>query len=198
MKKRMLLKGFCIALLLCCISGKTYAQDWKSILTGVAKEVVGDKITTASSIVGTWNYVAPECKFESDDLLAKAGGEVASKKVEDQMQTVYDKIGLSGCQFTFNEDGSYSYKLKKRTVSGTYTFNDTDKTITMSAKLGIKLTAQVTVAGNNMSLVFNTDKLMSALQTITGAVSKVNDTASSINSLISTYDGLRLGFELEK
>lgn len=198
MKKRMLLKGFCITLLLCCISGKTYAQDWKSILTGVAKEVVGDKITTASSIVGTWNYIAPECKFESDDLLAKAGGEVASKKVEDQMQSVYDKIGLNGCQFTFNEDGSYSYTLKNRTVKGTYTFDDTEKSITMSTKLGIKQTAYVTVAGNNMSLVFNTDKLMSALKTITGAASKVNDTASSINSLISTYDGLRLGFELEK
>lgn len=198
MKKRMLLKGFCITLLLCCISGKTYAQDWKSILTGVAKEVVGDKITTASSIVGTWNYIAPECQFESDDLLAKAGGEVASKKVEDQMQSVYDKIGLNGCQFTFNEDGSYSYTLKNRTVKGTYTFDDTEKSITMSTKLGIKQTAYVTVAGNNMSLVFNTDKLMSALKTITGAASKVNDTASSINSLISTYDGLRLGFELEK
>lgn len=198
MKKRMLLKGFCITLLLCCISGKTYAQDWKSILTGVAKEVVGDKITTASSIVGTWNYIAPECKFESDDLLAKAGGEVASKKVEDQMQSVYDKIGLNGCQFTFNEDGSYSYTLKNRTVKGTYTFDDTEKSITMSTKLGIKQTAYVTVAGNNMSLVFNTDKLISALKTITGAASKVNDTASSINSLISTYDGLRLGFELEK
>ena len=185
-------------MLLCCISGKTYAQDWKSILTGVAKEVVGDKITTASSIVGTWNYIAPECKFESDDLLAKAGGEVASKKVEDQMQSVYDKIGLNGCQFTFNEDGSYSYTLKNRTVKGTYTFDDTEKSITMSTKLGIKQTAYVTVAGNNMSLVFNTDKLMSALKTITGAASKVNDTASSINSLISTYDGLRLGFELEK
>lgn len=198
MKKRMLLKGFCITLLLCCIPGKTYAQDWKSILTGVAKEVVGDKITTASSIVGTWNYIAPECQFESDDLLAKAGGEVASKKVEDQMQSVYDKIGLNGCQFTFNEDGSYSYTLKNRTVKGTYTFDDTEKSITMSTKLGIKQTAYVTVAGNNMSLVFNTDKLMSALKTITGAASKVNDTASSINSLISTYDGLRLGFELEK
>lgn len=198
MKKRMLLKGICIVLFLCCIPGKTYAQDWKSILTGVAKEVVGDKITTASSIVGTWNYIAPECQFESDDLLAKAEGEVASKKVEDQMQSVYDKIGLNGCQFTFNEDGSYSYTLKNRTVKGTYTFDDTEKSITMSTKLGIKLTAYVTVAGNNMSLVFNTDKLMSALKTITGAASKVNETAASINSLISSYDGLRMGFELKK
>lgn len=198
MKKRLLLKGICALLLLCCAPAHTYAQDWKSILTGVAKEVVGDKTTTASSIIGTWNYIAPECQFESESLLSKAGGEVAAKKVEDQMQTVYDKIGLSGCQFTFNEDGTYSYLLKGRTVSGNYTFDDAEKTISMSVKLGIKLTAHVVTAGNNMSLVFNTDKLMSALQTITGAVSKVNDTAATVNSLLSNYDGMRIGFEMEK
>lgn len=35
------------------------AQDLKSILTGVAKAVVGDKATTSSSIIGTWKYVGP-------------------------------------------------------------------------------------------------------------------------------------------
>ena len=46
------------------------------------------------------------------------------------MQTVYDRIGMSGCEYTFNEDGTYSYTLKKRTMSGTYTIYDKEKTIT--------------------------------------------------------------------
>ena len=33
--------------------------------------------------------------FESDQLLAKAGGEVAAKEVEEKLQTIYDKIGLT-------------------------------------------------------------------------------------------------------
>lgn len=198
MKKGMLLKTICTGLFICSLSTQANAQDWKSILTGVVKNVAGDKTTTSSSIIGTWKYIGPECQFESESLLSKAGGEVAAKKVEEQMQTVYNKIGLAGCQYIFNEDGTYSYTLKNRTVKGTYTFDDATKTITMKGKLGIKTVAYVTVAGKSMSLVFNADKLMSVLKTLTGAAAKINDTAATLNSIAHTYDGLMLGFELEK
>lgn len=49
-----------------------------------------------------------------------------------------------------------------------------------------------------MSLVFNADKLMSVLKTITGTVSKVNSTAATINSVAGSYDGLMLGSDLKK
>lgn len=196
MNRKILMKCLCLAMFF--ISVNANAQDLKSILTGVAKAVVGDKATTSSSIIGTWKYVGPQCQFESENLLAKAGGEVAAKEVEEKMQTVYDKVGMSGCEYTFNEDGIYSYTLKKRKMSGTYTFDDQEKTITMKGKLGVKTVAHVTVTGNDMSLVFNADKLMSVLKTITGAASKVNSTAATINSVAGSYDGLMLGFDLKK
>ena len=71
------------------------------------KAVIGNKATTAHSIVGTWTYQAPECQFESDQLLAKAGGEIAAKEVEEKLQTIYDKIGLAGIKYIFKEDGTY-------------------------------------------------------------------------------------------
>lgn len=192
------LKCLGMALALFAVSTNAGAQDLKSILSGVAKTVVGDKTTTASSIVGTWTYVKPDCQFESENLLSQAGGEVAAATVEEKLQTVYDKVGMDDCQFTFNEDGSYSYVIKGRTVSGTYTFDSEAKTITMKGKLGVKIVTHVTVTGSSMSLVFNADKLMSALKTITGAAAKVNSTASTLNSLAGSYDGLMLGFELKK
>ena len=198
MNSKTLLKCLCMCLAMFAILVNANAQDLKSILTGVAKAVVGDKATTSSSIIGTWKYVGPQCQFESENLLAKAGGEVAAKEVEEKMQTVYDRIGMSGCEYTFNEDGTYSYTLKKRTMSGTYTFDDKEKTITMKGKLGVKTVAHVTVTGNDMSLVFNADKLMSVFKTITGTVSKVNSTAATINSVAGSYDGLMLGFDLKK
>ncbi len=192
MNSKTLLKCLCMCLAMFAILVNANAQDLKSILTGVAKAVVGDKATTSSSIIGTWKYVGPQCQFESENLLAKAGGEVAAKEVEEKMQTVYDRIGMSGCEYTFNEDGTYSYTLKKRTMSGTYTFNDKEKTITMKGKLGVKTVAHVTVTGNDMSLVFNADKLMSVLKTITGTVSKVNSTAATIkNQIILVLSVLR-------
>ena len=179
-------------------AGNAGAQDLKSVLSGVVKNVVGDKTTTASSIIGTWTYAGPECQFESDNLLAKAGGEVAAKEVEEKIQKVYEKVGMDGCQYTFNEDGSYSCTVKGKTSSGTYTFDSDAKTVTMKSKLGIKTVAYVTVTGDSMSLVFKANKLMSVLKTITSAASSVNSTASAINSVADSYDGLRLGFELKK
>ena len=198
MKKRILLQSIWILLVMCGVSANAGAQDLKSILSGVAKAVVGNKATTASSIIGTWTYSGPECQFESENLLAKAGGEVAAKEVEEKMTAVYNKVGMDNIRYTFNEDGTYSYQMKKRTVTGTYVFDDAAKTITMTGKLGLKTVAYVTVTGNDMSMVFKADKLMSILKTITGAASKVNSTAATINSVAGAYDGLMLGFELKK
>ena len=198
MKKKTLLKSIWILLVMCGVSADAGAQDLKSILSGVAKAVVGNKATTASSIIGTWTYSGPECQFESENLLAKAGGEMAAKEVEEKMIAVYNKVGMNNIRYTFNEDGTYSYQMKKRTVTGSYVFDDAAKTITMTGKLGLKTVAYVTVTGNDMSMVFKADKLMSILKTITGAASKVNSTAATINSVAEAYDGLMLGFELKK
>lgn len=198
MKKKTLLKSIWILLVMCGVSANAGAQDLKSILSGVAKAVVGNKATTASSIIGTWTYSGPECQFESENLLAKAGGEMAAKEVEKKMIAVYNKVGMNNIRYTFNEDGTYSYQMKKRTVTGSYVFDDAAKTITMTGKLGLKTVAYVTVTGNDMSMVFKADKLMSILKTITGAASKVNSTAATINSVAEAYDGLMLGFELKK
>ena len=205
MKKKNVFKWWGVVLLLCMCSVHAEAQDLKSILTGVAKAAIGNKATTAHSIVGTWSYQTPGrylstslCQFESDQLLAKAGGEVAAKEVEEKLQTIYDKIGLTSIKYIFKEDGTYSYILKRRTVSGTYVFDEEAKTIIMKSKLGIQTVAYVTVTGNSMSLVFNADKLMSILKVITGAASKVNSTAATLNSVAEAYDGLMLGFELKK
>ena len=198
MKKKTLLKSIWILLVMCGVSANAGAQDLKSILSGVAKAVVGNKATTASSTIGTWTYSGPECQFESENLLAKAGGEMAAKEVEEKMIAVYNKVGMNNIRYTFNEDGTYSYQMKKRTVTGSYVFDDAAKTITMTGKLGLKTVAYVTVTGNDMSMVFKADKLMSILKTITGAASKVNSTAATINSVAEAYDGLMLGFELKK
>lgn len=198
MKKKTLLKSIWILLVMCGVSANAGAQDLKSILSGVAKAVVGNKATTASSIIGTWTYSGPECQFESENLLAKAGGEMTAKEVEEKMIAVYNKVGMNNIRYTFNEDGTYSYQMKKRTVTGSYVFDDAAKTITMTGKLGLKTVAYVTVTGNDMSMVFKADKLMSILKTITGAASKVNSTAATINSVAEAYDGLMLGFELKK
>lgn len=193
-----LFRCICVAAVAALCIPSAHAQDLKSMLTGVAKGLAGDKTTTATSILGTWTYVGPECQFESENLLAKAGGEAAATKVENQLKSIYKKAGVEGCQFTFNEDGTYSQTIKGKTATGTYTFDNEKKTVTMKGKLGIKTTAYVTTLGSSMSLVYNADKLMTALKAISGTLSSLNSTASAVNGIAKSYDGLRLGFELKK
>lgn len=197
-KGNRLVKCLCMAAVMSVAAGNGMAQDLKSVLGSVVKSVVGDKATTESTIIGTWTYDAPACQFESDNLLAKAGGAVAANEVEEKLQAIYGKVGIDGCQYTFGEDGSYSCTIKGKSAGGTYTFDSDAKSITMKSKLGIKVVAYVTVVGNEMSLVFNADKLLSVLQAATGAISGVSSSVSAINSVASSYDGLRLGFALKK
>ncbi len=187
------------------IGNTAQAQDWKSILSGVAngigKAVVGNQASSAT-IPGTWQYVAPDCQFASDNLLAKAGGEVAAKKVEEKMTEICTKfkINPSNSSFTFNEDGTYSQTINKRTLKGTYTFNSEEQTITLKTSLGLSFTATVEITGSTMRLLFNADKLFSLLKSTAGVISKksTNSALSTLTSLSEQYNGLKLGFELKK
>jgi hypothetical protein len=199
MKKNFVFKMMMVAMLLVASSMNANAQNLKSILSGVVKTVVGDKTTTASSIIGTWKYSQPECAFESDNLLTQAGGEAAATKVEKKLATVYKTLKLTSITYTFNEDNTYSYSIGSKSFSGTYTFDSTNKTVTMtSTTLGTSLTAYVTTTGSTMTLTFDADKLLTVMQSISSLAASANSTASLINTLASSYDGMRLGFELTK
>ena len=188
------------------VSTAVSAQDWKSVLGGVVNKVeeTVSKVNESVSIVGTWKYAAPDCKFESDDLLSKAGGEVAAKKVEEQMSNYLSKLGFNeNTVYVFNADSTYTSTVAGRTVNGTYSYNKETKEITLKTKIGLKLTAQVSTSllnGGSMSLLFKADKLMSLAQTVTGAVARKssNATVSTLNTVLSQYDGLMLGFEMKK
>ena len=199
MKKSFIFKVALMAMFLFATTMQADAQSISSILSSVVKSVVGDKATTATSIVGTWKYSKPECLFESDNLLLQAGGETAATKVETKLSTIYKLTKMNSISFTFNSDNTFSYVYGKKTFSGTYTFDSTNKTVTLTGStLSTNVTAYVTVTGSTMTLTFDADKLMSVMKTISNAASSLNTTASLINTLMGSYDGMRLGFELTK
>ena len=49
-------------------------------LANVFTSVIGLDKVTEKGLVGTWKYEGPGCAFTSENLLAKAGGEVAATK----------------------------------------------------------------------------------------------------------------------
>lgn len=196
--KVLLAAAFCVA-----TASSGMAQDWKSILSGVAGAVINKATGESNSIVGTWTYAGPDCKFTSDNLLAKAGGEVAAKKVEEKMSGVFNLLGFKeGSSYTFNADSTYTAKVGNRTTQGTYSYNPDTKELTMKTRLGIKTNVTVSkgLTGETMSLLFKADKLMSLAQNITGAIAgkSSNSAVSTATSLLNEYDGLQLGVSLKK
>ena len=192
-------KLICIMALLCAVAVQADAQSLKDILTGVVGQVVGDKATTETSIIGTWDYVGPDCQLKGDDLLKNIGGDAAGAEVEKKMEPIYAKAGLNTIQYTFNEAKTCSYTIKGKTTKGTYEFDAEAKTITIkTGKLGVKVTANVVTLGSNMSFLFDADKILSVVKTITGATSSLNKTASAANKLLEQFDGMMVGFELKK
>ena len=52
------------------------------------------------------------------------------------------------------------------------------------------------LSGNELTLLFNADKLLKFLSTVSSISS--NTTLKAINKLASEYDGMMLGFDLKK
>lgn len=195
----MMKKLICIITLLCAVSVQADAQSWKDILSGAVKQVVGDKATTETSLIGTWVYVGPDCQLKGDDLLKNIGGDAAGVEVEKKMAPIYEKAGLNTIQYTFNEDKTCSYTIKGKKVDGTYEFDAEAKTVTIVAgRLKVKTTAHIVTLGSNMSFVFDADKILSVVKTITGVTSGLNKSASTVNKLLEQFDGMMVGFELKK
>ena len=192
------IKTLFTAILLCFCLTNTNAQSLGSLISNIGKAVVGDKATTASTLKGTWKYAGPACEFESSNLLSKAGGSAVSTKVESKLSPVMSKLGMQGIVYTFDGNGNYTSKIKTRVTKGTYTFDSKKKTITFKPALGKSYTAYVSVQGSSMSLVFSADKVMTTLKAITNSAASVNTTASTINSLMKNYSGMRVGIKLKK
>lgn len=204
MKKSNLWKCVCLFLLVC-TAIPSQAQDLKSLLGTLTESVskVVNKVTVnENTIVGTWKYVSPSCKFESDNLLAKAGGTVASTKVEEQLASACSKLKITGdnTSFTFNSDGTYSQCIAGKESSGTYTFDKDKMSVVMTGKLGFSTTAYVSFSGSNMTLVYDADRVLELTKGIASVASKFMDSSllTIFNSVSDNYDGMQLGFKLQK
>ena len=91
----------------------------------VLSSVIGLNQLSQSQLIGTWRYNGPGCAFTSDNLLAKAGGEVAATQIEQKLEQQYAKLGFSSSNtyITFNQDGTFASKIGGKSFSGNYTYD---------------------------------------------------------------------------
>ena len=178
-------------------NGVLSGVDTTSALGNIIGSVLGVNRVSEANLVGTWKYTAPGCAFTSDNLLAKAGGEVAAQKIKSQLLPYYQSLGIAAGNtlFTFKEDKTFSGKLAGKAISGTYTYDPQTGAINLKTLL-LSMNGYVTLTTKGISLLFESQKILSVMQTL-GALSG-NSTIGTISEISKNYDGVRVGFELSR
>ena len=169
-----------------------------SIINGILNNVIGSGTFSKQDLCAhTWKYSKPGCAFTSENLLAKAGGEIAANKVEEKLGEYYSKFGFSGSNtyFTFKTDGTFAAKIDGKSWQGNYTFDEKTHAIQMKGLL-LSMSGYATKTTNGISLLFDQKKLLNLIKTM-GAL-KGSSTLSAIGTIANNYDGMRVGFEMTK
>mgnify|MGYP001493559440 CR=1 FL=1 len=177
-------------------SGSTSSAG--SIIGGLLNNVIGSGTFSKEDLCAhTWKYSKPGCAFTSENLLAKAGGEIAASKVEEKLSTYYNKFGFSSSntQFTFTTDGNFSAQIDGKPWQGSYTFDEKTHAIQLKGLL-LSASGYATKTTNGISLLFDQKKLLNLIKMLSAF--KGSSTLSAVGTIANSYDGMRVGFEMTK
>lgn len=171
-----------------------------SIISGILNNVIGSATFSQADLCAhTWKYSKPGCAFTSENLLAKAGGEIAASKIEEDLSKYYSKFGFSksNTYFTFKTDGTFAAKIDGKSWSGTYTFDEKTHAIQLKGLL-LSASGFATRTTNGISLLFEQKKLLTLVKTLSKLNLTGSTTMSAVSSIVDNYDGVRVGFEMTK
>ena len=169
----------------------------QNTVDGLLGLVIGSVKVQESELYGAWYYAQPACAFTSENLLAKAGGEVAAAQIEEKVKPYYDQVGISASntQITFNQDGTFSSRIAGTNFSGTYTFDESSQQIKLKGLL-LSINCYTKREINGISILFEAKKLLTVLQTMSALSGNAN--LQTIGDLSKQYDGVRVGFDMKR
>ncbi|MBR3440679.1 MAG: DUF4923 family protein [Bacteroidales bacterium] len=210
-------RGFAAVAILCCALtvsgcslfraagkiGRLFGGGKKSTVTTIVK-IIGSVLgqfydtTTKKALVGSWVYEEPAIQFESQNLLDKAGGVVASQNVADNITPYFEMIGLKtgGIALDLREDNTCTITLGGQTIDGTYEFDDETKKLSLKAGFIPLPAAYLSIVNNQMAMTYDSSMLLNLIKVI-GSTSN-QSTFSSVASLADSYDGMKTGFTFKK
>ena len=199
MKKLKLFAAFAVCLLL--VSCGNMGQVLGAMTNGTGlgnaiKSVIGLDKVSEKNLIGSWQYKGPGCAFTSENLLAKAGGEVAAVQIEEKLQPYYLKAGVSSSNtsITFNENGTFTSKIAGTSFSGNYTFDESTQQIKLKGLL-LSVNCYAKKETGGISILFESKKLLSVLQALSALSG--NADIQAVGDFSKNYDGVRIGFDLK-
>lgn len=193
-----------ILLLLIISTAGVQAQSWLDIfssdkvnkVTKNISEAVG--ISSAKNLTGTWSYVGTAVQLKSDNTLQQIGGALATTALEQKINEKLETLGIkpNELSFTFDTDSTFSSSLGGKKLEGTYQYDAEKQIINFKYAGFLNLTANVSQSANYVSFLYDADKLLVLLTTLSEMTN--NQTVRSIGSLAANYDGVMMGLKLKK
>ncbi len=166
-------------------------------ISNAIKSVIGLDKVKAKNLIGDWKYKGPGCAFTSENLLAKAGGEVAAVQIEEKMLPYYQQFNISAdnTSISFREDNRFTAKIVGTPLSGSYTFDEATQKITLQT-LFFSTSCYAKKETGGIAILFEAKKLLTVLQTVSAMSG--NKDIQTIGEISKKYDGVRIGFDLNK
>ena len=186
-----------------CFSERAAAQNWKDRLREAATEAA-DKLSdgklTEKRFIGTWTYLEPALKMESESLLSELAASVLNKNATKRMNRIYEHIGIHPGNGTIclEKDGCFTATNQKHTIKGTYTYDNTTHQITFTFDTKHRkvepVTGRISLKGENMILVFPVTKLVDLIRSVGERIPQL----SGLVSLFDQYKDVYIGFTFSK
>ena len=169
-----------------------------STVNKVVSAIAGtDASLTVADLAGTWKYSAPACKFESSDFLKSAGGEVVAASLKTKLATYYTKAGITPSRVSFAfADTTFVMKYGNAKLNGHIVKDEeSGRFVVTFTAVGGYLPIMV-MDGDTLEILFDVDRFVKVLTTI--ASKSQSSTLKSVGGLLDEYDGILMGFELNK
>ena len=178
------------------LNGVLNGGQSEDIVSGITSIFSSDKQANKNNIIGTWSYTEPAIVFTSDNLLTKVAAKVAANKLEDKLQSYMTQYGIKPgtLVLTFNEDGTCTETLNRKTMKGKWEVKDSKLILTLGGIKALQITTQID--GKNMQFVTDATKLLKLFKSV-GAKS-TNKNIKTVTSLMKSVDGMQAGITLKK
>ncbi|MCF0176778.1 MAG: DUF4923 family protein [Bacteroidales bacterium] len=176
---------------------QTKSGSIMDVLSGVGDIISKTLGITTTDIVGVWTYQEPAVLFESDDMLTKAGGQVAAQKVAQTLDGYYQKVGITPgkMKMSFDKNGNFTQSIGGKTLSGTYTLENGNINLVYSGGVQ-QIIGTTQFEGNNLVVVVDVTKLLNAVKSLSGYTN--NAAISTIAALAANFNGMKAGFRFSK
>lgn len=158
-------------------------------------DLIGLNKVSEESLHGTWSYEQPAVVLESKNVLNKLGGSLATATIESEMKKQLEKYGFTKGKvvLTFKADKSFTASLNGKTVSGTYTVNNTN--LTLSRKGIASVVMNVKHSGSGLQVAVPADKVLSLVNAVGSAAAKADSRIGAVTDLLKQYKGMYLGLK---